>query len=768
MKSHGALVFAAVLAWTAGGAQTASPVGRAPKLRTAPTDRWGRPVLADGKRVNHLTAAVEAPLVGVAAVGNHDVPLDATGPLSVTSEWHRSTFGTGIGATGLHVVDLAGSGQKKVIATASPWGFGGNRFWYVLAYQGGEYAHEWVSSPYSQDIKALHVANLDGDAALEVVVAVGSQIYVYDGGTHALQWSFSTAASEINAIAVADVDSDGQVEVTLVDSAALFVYNATTGTQEYASSPGLGGVDLAVGNVDLDGAREIVIGNDSSTGFVVDGQTHAVEWSNPWGFGTHVRLGDVDADGRAEVVAGYAWYQIRIFDVEIQSLAASVSVDLDIDALQVVDVEGDGPLEIVYGDGQWGRVWVLNGATRVVKWFVDNPEHGITDIAFGDADADGTTELLWGAGYSSTGEDHLYVVNAATQVQEWESTDVNGPFRALSWGDVDADGQPEILSGSFESNSGYGDGLWFVHDARTHVQEYQSSPPTGSNWTGLTRIRNADVDADPQQEVFITTSQAYTGFIICYDGVSHAEQWRAGIPDGLTFASLEIEDVDLDGSLELVAGVYVEHTGAPGVFVFVLDAATGAQEWTSPSLAGSWANLALLRLANVDADPQPEILVGDIGGGLYMLDPVTHATSHLGFHDLAALATPDRNRDGVAEIVIGSQTGAIQVLNTGGTVVQTVGNFGGRIDGLAIVDLDADRNSDYAYALNGEVFMRSGADGSILWRSGLLGDGVGVEDSLHIADVDEDGAKELLVNIGSTGFRLYGIISDRIFTDGFE
>src|SRR6185503_16409255 len=123
------------------------------------------------------------------------------------------------------------------------------------------------------------------------------------------------------------------------------------------------------------------------------------------------------------------------------------------------------------------------------------------------------------------------------------------PFLALSYGDVDADGRMEILSGSFESDSGYGGGLYFVHDALTHEQEYQSGPVT--YWKKLWRIRNANVDADPQQEIFTAVAETIT----CYDGISHTEQWSAMVGDSsVSAASMAIADVDADGQLEVVAG----------------------------------------------------------------------------------------------------------------------------------------------------------------------------------------------------------------------
>jgi hypothetical protein len=669
-------------------------------------------------------------------------------------------MGVAIGTRGLHVVDLAGDGVPRVVATSES----GGSTWYTLVARAGGYEQDWVGDVYAAPIGSLQVAQLDGDPALEVVLGVGSRILVYDGATRAPQSDFQTGAASVGSLVVADPDRDGSSDFVfcsgeLWQPGPLYVVDAATGLQEYRGDA-FPCQDVAVGNVDDDPSKEIVVGRGSEPGWVLDGATHAVEWTNAFGFGNMVRLADLDADGRDEVVSGYAWDDIRIFDAELQSLAASIPVELDLAALRLLDVDGDGGLEILYGDGQWGSLYVHDGATRALLWSVPNPEHGVTDIAVGDADDDGTAELLWGAGHTSTGPDYLYVVDTVSRVTEWQSQDLVGPFRALSHGDVDADGTPEILYGSFASDSGYGDGLYFIHDASTHALEHASAPLTGSNWTGLWRVRNANVDGDPQQEVFVTTGVTSSGILVCLDGLTHAEQWRQQIPSGLTFSSLALGDVDQDGQLEAVASVNVEHSGAPGLFLYVFDAATGALEWQSPSLGAGFASLSLLRIANVDADPQPEILLGAYGGGLFLFDRVLGTTQALGDRDVTALDTPDRNGDGVHEIVVGTETGALQVLDTGGTVIGTLGSYGGRIDGLAIAQLDGQGTHEMVFARSNELFVHAGS-GEMLWRSGSLGPpgysafaAAGAHDALLVADVDADGFAEIVVG-EYAGLKIY-------------
>jgi hypothetical protein len=81
----------------------------------------------------------------------------------------------------------------------------------------------------------------------------------------------------------------------------------------------------------------------------------------------------------------------------------------DINALTVVDSDGDTTPEVIYGDGQWGSVHILAGETGLVISSIKNPDHGVTDILVAELDGSEGLELIWGAGHSSTGADYLYI-----------------------------------------------------------------------------------------------------------------------------------------------------------------------------------------------------------------------------------------------------------------------------------------------------------------------------------------------------------------------
>ncbi len=749
------------------GAQSADRPSLADRLderakAAIPRDSSGRPIAdALGLRVNYPTGAAKPEVAPAARRGGRPSRLASSPVASNNSfqlKWRTRVMGTGIGDRGLHIVDLDGDGDREIVATASQGSYWGNNTWYTLAFDGVGYVHDWMPGTYTEPIGTLLVLNTDADPTPEVVVATDSHILIYDGATRVLQSTFSLNTNEVWEMAIADVDSDGVLEAVLVGDNGLVIHELPSGVLEYQSAA-YPGRTVATGNVDTDPGLEIVVGNGEAPGYVLNGSTRAVEWAPVTGFGEIVRLGDIDGDGISEVVSASGWQAIRIYDVDIHSITDSIDTDHDIGALEVLDVEGDGPIEIVYGDGQWGDIYVHNGATRALKWATDNPNHGVTGIAFGDADGDGVRELAWGAGYTSSGADYLYVASAVTRALEWKSYDIEGPFIGFSHGDVDLDGRRELLSTTYGSDSGYGGGLLMIQDAETGQAEY-AGETSGSNWTGTWRVRNANIDADPQPEIFVATSEGYAGVVICYDGLTRAEQWRAQVPSGQAFHSLAMADVDLDGQLEVVAGTNVEHSGAPGTYVYVFAAASGAQEWRSPLLTSGFSTLDLLRVANIDADPNPEIVVVSDDGVIFVIDGVLHTTTPLSYPDASALATADRNGDGVAEIFLGTTEGDLVVINpTSGALVETIASWSDPIHAIAVVNVDGIGGLEYVAAVGNQVVVLN-SGGCEAWRSGPIGgEAVGTFDGLLAADIDGNGKLEIVVSVDQVGFDVFELVA---------
>ena len=362
---------------------TAPPTSAQAPTDGSQVDQNNRPLIdASGQRLSYTQEDL-----GKVAGWAHKTKKEADSPslrspsfrkssFPIQVEWHRPTFGVGIGASGFNPADLDGDGTLELVAGGGPRAFAQNDFWSVMRWNGSEMEQVWASLQYPDYLRDLQTYDLDGDGDDEVIAAIDTgDILIYDGLDPVLLRTLSTAADEINSMGIADFDGDGTVEAAVADDDDLYVIDLVTGAQEFFGN-GLGGHGVAVGNVDLDAALEIVTTDRYDEGHVIDASTYTVEWMRPDGFGLFVRTHDIDNDGVDEIIGGEAWYSIGTFDAVTQSMIYTVPVDLDLDAIQMLDFDGDGELEIVYGDGQWGEIHSLNAATGAEEAIVDNEEHG--------------------------------------------------------------------------------------------------------------------------------------------------------------------------------------------------------------------------------------------------------------------------------------------------------------------------------------------------------------------------------------------------------
>ncbi len=691
----------------------------------------------------------------------------ARGSRSLNSDlaWFWPPLGVGIGATGMFLEDLDGQGGLELVAAAAPGGFGANTYWYVLAWDGLGYERVWTHVPMDEPIAALTVAQVDTDPALEVLVASGSTVWIYDGGARELQGSITVAVVP-TALVAGDVDADGDAEIVVCDELDLYTYEVATGVQELMRL-GFGGLAMDLGQVDADPALEIGVTNGDQPAYVLDGVTGLTDWGTGDGLGHVIRFGDLNGDGYDEAVGGFAWTTgVRVYDVFADTLLWEEPV-FNLAAVKVENVEGDARPEVIYGEAQWGDVHVLD-QNGVELWAVDNPEHGTTDIAVGDGDGDGVREVLWGAGYTSTGPDYLFAADGVTHLQEWQSIDLVAPFLGLDFGDVDADGQDEFLVTTFSSDSGYDDGRYLVFDAISHELEHVSDPPTSSEWTGVWGGQLLNIDADPQLEICMTTGITYSGWIACFDGLTHVEEWHFSIPSGLSFGSLLAADVDGDGDLELVAGTIKEHTGAPGVYVYVLDPETGLLFWRSPDLGNSWYQLTMLEVGDVDGDLDPEVVVASDGDWVAVLDGATGAVELApSAHEVNSLKLTDVDGLGDLEILIGTDDGMLETIDPSTGAATVVGGpLPGPVEGI---ERGIFRGDDlYVISSAGTLGFYPALDAAAE-ASVFLGPGTGRHDSLLVGDFRGHGNRVLANNgVGVAEVTTGGVPGETIFDDGFE
>ncbi len=526
-------------------------------------------------------------------------------------------LGTGLGASGFSDFDSDDDGYREILfGTGS--GFGGNSSFAVLEYDSDseDYQLRCQSLQYSAGIAKVKGFSNNAVSAGTLIALNDGNVEILNHKAGAKTVTIETNLTGITDVLTGDVDNDGELEIAVLTSSSIAIYSAET--YEFEQTIPYGGYSFDLGHLTSTNQFQLAI----NTGYVlqVGESTLDIVWDYSVLAFSNYRLavGDLDQDGLDEIVGADSWYNMRVFNADTKGILWEHEAYINIDSMQIFDGNGDGKLDVIYGDGQWGGVHSLNGATGTLMWSVNNPEHGTTDVHIMDLDGDNNSELLWGAGHSSTGPDYLFIHDLMLDQREWQSPEASGPFYAVAYGDLNGDAVPDRIYASLES---YRDGIVTAKDGVTGEVIWETTPTTFSSfaWTGIHALAVADVDADGENEVLVGTDRLYDGYVYILNGSDAVIEKSVALEDGSPIYSLHVEDMDEDGDLEILAGGGKEHTGAKGVYVYVIDGQTATLEHTFPSLGNTWSDLWSIDVADIDLDGTKEVLA--ILDGVFIVDP---------------------------------------------------------------------------------------------------------------------------------------------------
>ncbi|AIY67475.1 FG-GAP-like repeat-containing protein [Pseudoalteromonas piratica] len=507
----------------------------------------------------------------------------------LTKIWGLYTFGTGIGYTGFYAADFNQDGSNSIVFSSGA-GFGSNTAISVLEKKDNYEIVDQFTLPDASSVNSL-VGFFDDTSDNHLLFVAGSNGKVYTYNLTSKRWLDDSLSFSANKLIIADVNSSKGEELIAIGSysTSVFSLSGTTAlsTYEFGDNNAVVGHFMSSNSVDIAlGSGKVYTLKDTEAELIWD-------YSTTGSFGSYLGKVDSDSDGIEELIGAKSWYSLESFDVSEQAMLWSHRSDLDIDAMYLFDVNNDGIDEILYGDGQWGSVHALSAKTGERLWKVNNPNHGVTQIFVADIDNDAEHELIWGNGYSSTGSDHLMIHDLNSLEQEWISSDISGPFHGHTYADVDNDGETEIVAVSFESNSGYDDGVIYIFDAKTKALEWQSAENlfNGNAWTGVHDLTVADVDNDGKNEIIVGTDRLYDGVVYVIDGEKGSVEYSKVLDSGSPIYSVTTADIDNDGEVEIIAAGGKEHTGSPGKYIYILNGKDGELEKKSPILSTGWDDI---------------------------------------------------------------------------------------------------------------------------------------------------------------------------------
>ena len=353
--------------------------------------------------------------------------------------------------------------------------------------------------------------------------------------------------------------------------------------------------DTKVGDVDNDGSAEIVTGGNYFDGsrdvaqlVVWDGTTLSVDRLTTWYWTNHTRInsiaiGNLDEDEALEIVTGGYYYdnnrkiaQLVVWDgstLAVEGIRTWYwTGDTEINSVKIADIKGDGSAEIITGG-----------------YFND----GFRDVA---------QLVVW----NSTALD---VVSLTTWYWSGDTR-----INSIATENVDEDNQLEIVTGGYYTNG--------RRIAQLVVWDGLSLTPDNIAswyWTSDTEINSvvaANVDDDTDVEIitggyFNDNTRDVAQLVVWSNDLQTVENLATWYWTGDTrINSIEVGDVDSDGSAEIVTGGYFNDLTRHNAQLVVWDASTLNVDYLTSWYWTSDTCICSVAIGNVDGDIPIEIITG--------------------------------------------------------------------------------------------------------------------------------------------------------------
>ena len=552
------------------------------------------------------------------------------------------------------------------------------------------------------------------------------------------------------------------------------------------------GNDLVAGDMNADGKVDLIVaGTYTGTGYINifynDGSYPenasqadvVITGDSLTSSGTKVVTGDLNADGKDDLIVGMIGYSsytgaayIFYNDGSIPTSVGSADVTItgnatnDLFGLTLVtgDFNADGEVDLAVGargySSNTGRAYIFynDGSIPTTAATADVTITGNTSsdffsssLASGDFNADGEIDLAVGAyNYSSTtGRVYIFyndgsiptTAGTADVTITGESSSAFG--NSLVAGDLNRDGQTDLVVGSYQYTSSTGRAYIFYNDGSIPTTAATADvtltgQTTGDNFGYALTVGDFNVDGKPDLVVGAYGYSGQRGRVYMYTFNDNVVT-GTGVAQSRFGNSLIAGDFNSDGKIDLAVGSYGYSTQTGRVYIFYNQgggstvATASSADITITGNATSDYFGASLAVVDLDNTGTLDLVVGAYGyststGRAYIFYndgsiPTTAATADVTITGNAtsdlfgySLAVGDLNADGEVDLVVGAygystNTGRAYIFYNDGSIPTAAGSADVTITGNATSDsfgnalITGDLNAD------GEVDLAVGASG---------------------------------------------------------
>ncbi len=506
-----------------------------------------------------------------------------------TQQWNFTeiySWSSGTEHEGLAKADIDGDGKIDLV--------GGGRW---FKHNGGmSYSANIIDD--TQKFTRVAAGQLKAGGPPEVVFSIGDGVgrlkwYEWTGSSWKGHDLLGFDVDHGHSLAVVDINGDGNLDIFCAEmrlnggnaDAKMWIFlgdgNGRFTATEVAT--GFGNHESKVGDLDGDGDLDIVgksfnwdtprldIWLNKGTGLPLDRwKRHVVDPVKPWR-SIFIASADMDGDGKKDIITGGWWYKNPGSPAGIWTRR---TFGLLHNMVTVYDFDEDGDMDVLGTKGQGSEsnssfVWARNdssGAFTNLSNVSSGDGNFLQGAEFGRFRASGPYEVALSWHASSKGVQMLTVpANPSRGTWHWRAISATSQDEALSAGDIDRDGDLDLLLGT----------MWLRNDGSSW------STFTLSNTNGLPdRNRLVDMNGDGRLDAVV----GYESDKLAWyeQGSSATSQWfeHTIATDIVRPMSLDVADMDSDGDVDIVVGEHnIRHPSRARLFILENEDGEG-NRWT--------------------------------------------------------------------------------------------------------------------------------------------------------------------------------------------